>query len=437
MICANNKELKRTAKSLLKVMRNLPDDRDQSKIKHGQAEVLTCVLLGLLSGKENIKRCLKWCRNREKMLSKFLNLPYGIPSEATVCRILASVDHLLFCYEFATWAFEIIDSRKRHIAIDGKAIRGSRGLVQEARAVLTMNAFDVESKLCIGAIPLLDKSNEMKTIPEILKILMLEKSVVTIDAVGTYTDIMEDILENKANFVLQVKMNQKTACTELHQMFDILQQDFKKKNNDVNYTVNYPKIMQSYELHKVAPEKNRDRVEYREIEICKSNEILTNCESEWQFIKTIGRTTQVRVPIEKDENGNDVTVSKEVFITNGSLRKPKPEKSEEIDSNYQVVGLISNMDLTATQMLEYKRAHWNIENCLHYVLDYSFHEDRSRAKKSKFNLSLLRKIAYNVLRIISIKEFDNKESISTLMDEFSDNPSFMEKYIFAGIESLT
>lgn len=99
------------------------------------------------------------------------------------------------------------------------------------------------------------------------------------------------------------------------------------------------------------------------------------------------------------------------------------------------MGIISSRKVSAQEALEIKRGHWRIENSLHHVLDDLFREDRSSARKSKNNLAVIRKIAYNLLRIAAIRE--KKGSGPTEMrDHFSDDLTLIEKYVFRGIPSL-
>ena len=108
---------------------------------------------------------------------------------------------------------------------------------------------------------------------------------------------------------------------------------------------------------------------------------------------------QVRIPSEKDSQGNDVTPSKEEFLEKGSRRVPAPSAEEGAGKDVQCTALISDLILTAEELGNIKRMHWSIENRLHHVLDDTFREDRSPAKKSRNNLSLIRKYAYNILRM--------------------------------------
>ena len=93
------------------------------------------------------------------------------------------------------------------------------------------------------------------------------------------------------------------------------------------------------------------------------------------------------------------------------------------------------MELTAEEIDRIERGHWAVENRLHHVLDDTFREDRSPAKKSKHNLALIRKFAYNILRI-AILSGDCAEIMTEAMDDFCGDPSLRKKYVFSGIVSF-
>ena len=73
-------------------------------------------------------------------------------------------------------------------------------------------------------------------------------------------------------------------------------------------------------------------------------------------------------------------------------------QNEEVGENIQEMGMMSDLELTAEEMGRIKREYWAVENRLHHVLDDIFREDRSPAKRSKNNLALIGKFAYNILR---------------------------------------
>lgn len=144
---------------------------------------------------------------------------------------------------------------------------------------------------------------------------------------------------------------------------------------------------------------------------------------------------QVRIPSEKDSQGNDVTPSKEEFLEKGSRRVPAPSAEEGTGKDVQCTALISDLILTAEELGNIKRMHWSIENRLHHVLDDTFREDRSPAKKSRNNLSLIRKYAYNILRM-AMYETGLTNIMTEMMDCFCDNAALRERYVFQGIASL-
>ena len=101
----------------------------------------------------------------------------------------------------------------------------------------------------------------------------------------------------------------------------------------------------------------------------------------------------------------------------------------------QCMALISDLILSAEELGNIKRMHWSIENRLHHVLDDTFREDRSPAKKSRNNLSLIRKYAYNILRL-AMYETGLTNIMTEMMDSFCDNAALREQYVFQGIASL-
>ena len=126
---------------------------------------------------------------------------------------------------------------------------------------------------------------------------------------------------------------------------------------------------------------------------------------------------------------------KEEFLEKGSRRIPAPSAGEGAGKDVQCTALISDLILTAEELGSIKRMHWSIENRLHHVLDDTFREDRSPAKKSRNNLSLIRKYAYNILRL-AMYETGLANIMTEMMDCFCDNAALRERYVFQGIASL-
>ena len=361
----------------------------------------------------------------------------GIASEATISRMLSGIDEEMFALVLAEWVAEILKEHRIHIIIDGKALCGATEKIKGGKIPYVLNAIEAATQLVIAQLAIPDKTNEISAIPQLLQQLNIQGNTFTIDAIGTNQNIMEQILNNGGHLVLQVKKNNPALYKEIITAFAEFKQqgklpDDKRERSLLPY-------MKAYEAVNFQ-EKNRERMEYREMQVCRVPEFLCRSSNSIYkelipFLGTIGCSTQVRVPIEKDLNGNDITVSKADFLKSGSVRKPKPSKGDGIGDDIQCVGMISDMKLSASDMARFKRNHWRIEAGLHHVLDDDFREDRSTATRSKFNLSVIRKFAYNILRLAILKEFPDKPLIR-MMDFFCDNPETLAKYIFSGIESL-
>lgn len=194
---------------------------------------------------------------------------------------------------------------------------------------------------------------------------------------------MDAIRENEADYLLTVKKGNPLTCQETEELFAELKKEQEQLTEHPEKAAACEKQLASYEVFKTS-EKNRSRMEYRTMQICHDTELITLC-----------------------------------------------RKQPEI----KTVGIISSRNISAQEALEIKRNHWKIENSLHHVLDDLFREDRSSAKKSKNNLAVIRKIVYNLIRIAIFKE--KKESGPTEMrDQFSDDLTLIEKYVFKGISRL-
>lgn len=420
--------------SLIHYFRQIPDYRCDREKRHDLAEMLVCVTLGFLCGRTTIRRSLKWCKAHLEELQKHMELKYGIASPSTITRMLSGIDEELALYAFMEWIGEIVDSKNTHLAIDGKALRGATEKTKGKTTPMLLNVVETARGLILAQLPVDSKTNEIAVIPELLKLLDIRGSIVTIDAIGTQTAIMEQIHEQEGHFVLTVKKNQPEAYEEIHTFMDKLEAEDSKKKKGEALDREKRELLEKYEEISQM-EKNRDRNEYRTCQVYKDASNLTKSQKEWKHVQSLGRIKQVRIPVEKDSQGNDVTPSKEEFLRKGSRRVPVPSAEEGAGKDVQCTALISDLILTAEELGSIKRIHWSIENRLHHVLDDTFREDRSPAKKSRNNLSLIRKYAYNILRL-AMYETGLTNIMTEMMDCFCDNAALREQYVFQGIASL-
>ena len=414
-------------------MRTVPDYRCDRAKPHDQAEMLTYLVAGYLNGRASVGRALCWCEDNIEMLKKHMTLKQGIASEATISRMLNGIDADMFMYAFMEWTAEILCEHGIHIIIDGKALRGAAEKIKNGNTPYILNAIDAATQMVVAQLPIDEKTNEITAIPKLLEILDIDGNTFTIDAIGTQKKIEELIISAGGHFILQVKKNNPSLYDEICDAFAAFESEVNCPEKERNLSLK--KYLEQYDRWQ-SQEKNRERMEYRDMKVCKDPSFL-ECvrEGEADYIKTVGCMKQVRVPIEKDAEGNDITVGKKEYLEKGTARKPRPEKSDNMSAEYQQVGMISDLVLSAEEMAKYKREHWKIENNLHHVLDDAFREDRSTAKGSKNNLSLIRKFAYNILRIVIIGEYPDW-GIQRMMDHFSTHPGLTERMLFTPIPSF-
>ncbi len=212
-------------------MEMVEDPRCPREKKHHLAEVLTYMVAGYVSGRTTLRRCVKWAKKHLKWLRKGMQLKNGIASVATVSRLLSGIDEESFLYAFMEWIGEILDSKGHHIAIDGKALRAAASKVKSEKAPLLMNAIETATGLVLAQLPVMDKSNEIHGIPQLLKLLEIKDSIITIDAIGTQTEIMEQIHDQDGHFVLLVKRNQPQSYDEIVAFMQKVEEERNKAYN--------------------------------------------------------------------------------------------------------------------------------------------------------------------------------------------------------------
>lgn len=414
------------------------DPRCGRKTKHDHAEILTYLAAGYLAGRDSVRRCLQWCKNHIDFLRQHLELKNGIASPATVSRILGNIDEEIFCLAFIEWMTGILNTKGINIAIDGKALRGSTEKIRNRKTPYILNVIDTATALVIAQLPIAEKENEITAIPKRLKLLNIQESLVTIDAIGTVQSVIDTLNEKEADYLLTVKKGNPLTYQETKEMFAELGKENERITAHPGQTVTYEKQMDSYDVFKTI-EKNRSRMEYRTMQICHNTDLITLCKKQKE-IKTAGWLEQIRIPMEKDKDGKDkdgkdITPAYEDFIKNGTVRRPRITTGDDLTDDIHQVGLISSREMSAQETLKIKRNHWKIENSLHYVLDDLFREDRSSAGKSKNNLAVIRKIAYNLLRIAILRE-KTESGPTEMRDQFNDDLTLIEKYAFRGIAHL-
>lgn len=313
---------------------------------HNFREILVIAIAAVLSDCDTVEDIAFWAKAKEAWLRRFLVLKNGVPSEDTFLRILRALDPKQFEQVFRRWVGGIVGALGGTLAIDGKTVRGSAN--GEVPAIHMVSAYATELGLVLGQEKVSAKSNEITAIPELLAALDLRGWLVSIDAMGCQKAIAEQIVTGKGDYLLAVKGNQQ----RLHAAIETAFIDSHSRGELV--------------LAGHA-ERSHGRVVGQTAAVLSADGIVDM--ADWPRCAMIGRMDSIR-------------------IVDG--------KESDLERRYY----ISSRALTAEQLAAAVRAHWGVENRLHWILDVSFSEDASTVAKDNApqNLSMLRKIALNIIR---------------------------------------
>jgi hypothetical protein len=190
---------------LASIFEQIEDKRSNINKLHKLNDILFIGIVSVISGAETWEQMESFAKSKESFLRTFLELPNGIPSDDRLNRVFSAIDSNEFEKCFVEWVNTISTLTKGQIvAIDGKTIRGAKSNGVKS-PIHMVSAWSCESNIVLGQVKVNKKSNEITAIPELLDLLCLENSVITIDAMGCQRDIAEKTIKKEANYILAVK----------------------------------------------------------------------------------------------------------------------------------------------------------------------------------------------------------------------------------------
>ena len=333
----------------------LKDPRTGRMVDHYLIEILIIAICAVICGADDWVAIEQFGQAKEKWLRTFLHLPNGIPSHDTFRRVFAQLEAEAFQACFVSWMQGIAQlSQGEIVPIDGKCLRRSHDRASGKAPIYMVSAWAATNRLVLGQWKTDEKSNEITAIPELLSRLALQGCIVTIDAIGCQTTIAQQIIQQEADYVLALKGNQGTLHQDVESLFAYAcEKEFQDIDHHTYQTV----------------EKGHGRVEIRRYWTISDPEFLTwlDPKNKWAGLRSIGRVEAQRII------DDEVTAEIRYYI--------------------------SSLAGDAAQFGQAVRTHWQIENCLHWVLDISFREDdcRIRTGYGPQNMAVLRHIALNLL----------------------------------------
>jgi predicted transposase YbfD/YdcC len=370
-------------RSIVKHFAKLKDPRRSHRRLHHLQDIIVIALCAVIANAQDWQEIETFGRKRLDWLKRFLALPHGIPSHDTFERVFDRINPHAFQACFRAWVEAISAGLKiKHIAIDGKTVRGSGSA--KLGPLHLVSAWATEQQLSLGQVAVDAKSNEITAIPMLLELLDLHGALVTIDAMGCQKEIARQIVAGGGHYALVVKGNHEHLLADIQQVFEqAIDQDFAGFEHS------------RYEQR----DHGHGRDEYRLYSVLHTTEGIRQAD-EWEGLTTIGMCVAER------------TIAGQ---TRGEVRYFIGSK--KASAKYYGQGL---------------RNHWGIENQLHWQLDITFGEDQNRYQRRHGveNLALLRKLTLTLLKAHPAKLSMAKKRYAASLD-----PDFLEE-IFPDVGTL-
>ena len=361
----------------------LEDPRDIRGKRHALNNILIMTIYGILCGYTDFTNLAFFLKVHEEYFTNLLSLENGTPSHDTLSNVFSIIDSKKFLEIFIDWIKEIIGKNGIHLSIDGKAIKSARDKMNGGNTPYIVSGFLADIGISVGQVKVDNKSNEITAIPELIELLDIEGKIITIDAIGTQENICNLITskDKKGEYILKVKDNQKDLKDDIKTHFDL---GLKRDDSSIAIWEN------DYE-------KDHGRIEKRTYYLSYEVDCISDKEK-WKSVKAIGR-----IDVKRIEN-NKEKITKHYYIL-----------SKKID---------------VETFIKTTREHWNIECGLHWRLDVILGEDHSRNRdgNSINNLSLIRKIVFNIARLD--KSMGEKLTLKQKMTLYTSNFQNIENLIF-------
>ena len=190
--------------SLIKHFGGLADNRTGNAKVYIFLEILIFAILAVICGADGWSDVELFGKTKKAWLKTFLELPKGIPSHDTFGRVFAKIKPEEFQKRFMDWVQAVEKlTAGQVIAVDGKQLRCSHNRETGKAAIYMVSAWATQNQLVLGQTKVADKSNEITAIPELLRLLDVSGCIVTIDAMGTQTEITETIIEGGGDYLLR------------------------------------------------------------------------------------------------------------------------------------------------------------------------------------------------------------------------------------------
>lgn len=361
---------------ILEIFKELKDPRSRLGRRHSLISILFIAVMSGFCYGEDFTDMVVFGKEKLEWLKEYIDLPHGIPSHDTFARVFSLIDPDQFQKVFFQWVESLREKKGYdHLAIDGKTLRGSRDDAIKQRGIHLVNVWCHKEKLCIAQYKVPEKANENTALIELIEVMDIKGSVITVDAMGTQREIAQKIVNRGGDYVMALKKNHPDKYADVSLFFQGIESG--KTARDYEWDV------------EETTEKGHGRIEKREALVSPAVGWMDN---PWPGLQAIGKVTRT-------------------WESKGTTRS---------DTRY----FLLSHSWSAKEFGQIARDHWGVENNLHWVLDVVFDEDHCRARKnySPQNMAMVRKINLNLLGQDKTTKhtMPKKRRIAALSDQYRE-----------------
>lgn len=327
----------------------IEDERDPYTITYPLVDILKLVMIAILCGMDELDKIIDYGNNKRDFLEKEFDIK-SIPSRSTLTRVISIISPKWLSLSIVCILNTLIKEKAEQIMFDGKAIK-STDAIKAIETMMNIVTAYTNTGISLGQKTVDSKSNEIPAVRELIEMLNIEGLVVTADAMHCQKETAKVIIDNKGDYVLQLKANQGNFYQDVYAMFD------EKYMNETDTEC-------EYEIFSTT-EKSHGRIEKRTCYVLNELAFFTDYIAEWKGLKKI---FAVKREIERDgENTTELSC------------------------------YLSSKNTTAEKLLSYTRNHWQIES-MHHILDVTYDEDRCTvlSKRAQENLNIFRKMGVSI-----------------------------------------
>jgi predicted transposase YbfD/YdcC len=327
------------------IFQELEDPR-AGNARHDLTELLLIALAATLCGAQSCADMAEFGQDKEEVLRQVLRLEHGVPSHDTFSRVfrLIASDRFeqVFC-RFAAAFAHAIGTPHGVVAIDGKSLRRAFEKGAKATPLHLVCAWAAEQRIVLGQ-RLARGRGEVRAALELVGLLQLKGCIVTADALHGHRAMAAAVRERGGDYTLAIKGNRGPLLAAARALLEDAGPD----------------------ACATTAETAHGRKEERRAVVVEVPDPIAR-QLNVDGLTAVGRIDSWRQLNQKEEQTTRFFLLSQRFA---------PE-----------------------QLLRIVRAHWTIENSLHWVLDVVFDEDRARSRKDNgaANLAVIRRLALNIL----------------------------------------